>query len=48
MKGKTLHYERTYTVRQVEVPAERYGDLRGLVSAIVNDERSNAILRKAQ
>jgi transglutaminase-like putative cysteine protease len=48
VKGKTLHYERTYTVRQVEVPAERYGDLRGLVSAIVNDERSNAILRKAQ
>ena len=43
-----LHYARTYTVREVEVPAKKYSDLRELEGAIASDERSNVILRKAQ
>ncbi|HEY0309402.1 MAG TPA: DUF3857 and transglutaminase domain-containing protein [Acidobacteriaceae bacterium] len=48
VNGTTLHYERTYTVREIEVPASRYGDMRELMGVIVNDERGSAILRKAQ
>jgi len=43
-----LHYARTYTVRAVEIPPNQYHDLRELEGAIVSDERSNVILRKAQ
>jgi len=43
-----LHYSRTYTVRAVEVPAKKYGDVKELMSAIVSDEKSSVILRKAQ
>jgi hypothetical protein len=43
-----LHYSRTYTVREVEVSARKYRDVRNLEAAIANDENSNVILRKAQ
>ena len=48
VNGNTLHYERTFTVRELEIPAKQYDDLRALMGVIVSDERSNAILRKAQ
>jgi hypothetical protein len=46
VKGSTLHYSRTYTVREVELPAEKYHDLQELVSAIEADERGRAVLKK--
>ena len=46
VKGSTLHYSRTYTVREVELPAEKYGDMQKLVGAIEADEHSRAVLKK--
>ena len=45
-KGRVLHYEREYVVRAVEIPAARAADYRRLESAIVNDERGTAVLKK--
>ena len=41
-----LHYTRTYTVRQVSLPPERYPDLQKLAGVIAADEQSNAVLKK--
>jgi len=45
-KGNVLHYEMTYTVRQVEIPADRAADFRKFESAILSDERGTAVLKK--
>ncbi len=44
--GDTLHFHRSYTVRQVLLPAERFADLERLAAVIATDEQSNAILKK--
>ncbi len=41
-----LHYTRTYTVRQVSLPAERYADVQKLAGVIAADEQTSAILKK--
>ncbi|MBB5059868.1 hypothetical protein HDF16_004597 [Granulicella aggregans] len=46
MDGNTLRYTRTYTVRELTLPAERYGELQKLASVISNDEQSSAVLKK--
>ncbi len=46
VKGNTLHYEREYEVRQVEIPADKAGDFRKLESAILSDEKGTAVLKK--
>jgi hypothetical protein len=46
LKGDTLHYTRTYTVRQVTLPADRYPDVQKLAGAIAADEQSSAVLKK--
>ena len=46
VKGSTLHYERTYEVKKVELPADRYADFRKMMSTILQDERGTAILKK--
>jgi hypothetical protein len=45
-KGNVLHYEMVYTVRQVEIPADRAADFRKLESAILTDEKGTAVLKK--
>jgi hypothetical protein len=45
-KGNVLHYEMEYTVRQVEIPADRAVDFRKLESAILSDEKGTAVLKK--
>jgi hypothetical protein len=45
-KGNVLHYEMAYTVRQVELPADRAADFRKLESAILSDEKGTAVLKK--
>ena len=46
VKGHTLHYTRTYTVRQVLLPADRYADVQKLSHLIGLDEGSNAVFKK--
>ncbi len=45
-KANTLHYEREYTVKQVEIPATKVADFRRLESLILSDERGTAVLKK--
>jgi hypothetical protein len=46
LQGRTLHYSRTYTLRQVTLPADKYGDVQKLSSVIAADEQSLAVLKK--
>ncbi len=46
-KGNTLHYERVYEVKQVEIPMEKAAEFRKLQSAILMDEKGTAVLKKA-
>ena len=46
LDGDTLHYTRTYTVREVSLPADRYPDVQKLAAAIAADEDSRAVLKK--
>ncbi len=43
----TLRYERTFTVREVQLPADRYKDVEKLSSVIATDEGSTAVLKRA-
>ncbi|MGA7155496.1 MAG: DUF3857 and transglutaminase domain-containing protein [Acidobacteriaceae bacterium] len=45
LHGDVLHYSRTYTVRQVTVPATQYAEVQQLAAAIAADEDSQAILK---
>src|ERR1700722_12053558 len=45
-KANTLHYEREFVVRQVEIPADKAGAFRKLESAILTDEKGTAVLKK--
>jgi hypothetical protein len=44
--GNVMHYTRTYTVRQVTLPPEKYADLQRLAGVIAADEDSRAVLKK--
>ena len=46
VKGNTMHYTRTFTLREVTLPADRYADVQKLASAIAGDEESQAVLKK--
>jgi hypothetical protein len=46
VKNNVLHYTRTYTVREVTLPADRYADLQKLAAVIAADEQSRAVLKK--
>ncbi len=46
LTGNSLHYIRTYTVRTVSLPADRYADLQKLAAAIDIDEQSRAVFKK--
>ncbi|MHB1022885.1 MAG: DUF3857 domain-containing transglutaminase family protein [Acidobacteriaceae bacterium] len=46
--GNTLHYTRTYTVRQIQLPADKYGDLQKLMGYIEADEHNRVVLKKAE
>jgi hypothetical protein len=41
-----LHYTRTFTVKQITLPASKYSDLQHLASGINADEQNNAILTR--
>jgi hypothetical protein len=46
LKGNQLRYTRTYTVRQVTLPADRSADLQKLAMTISADEEANAVLKR--
>ena len=46
MEGHTLHYTRTYTVKELVLPASRYSEWQKLAGAIANDEQSSAVFKK--
>jgi len=46
VKDNILHYTRTYTVREVTLPADKYSDVQKLAGIIAADEQRNAVLKK--
>ncbi|MBS1823623.1 MAG: DUF3857 and transglutaminase domain-containing protein [Acidobacteria bacterium] len=46
VKDNVLHYTRTYTVREVTLPPEKYSDLQKLSGVIATDEQSRAVFKK--
>jgi Domain of Unknown Function with PDB structure (DUF3857)/Transglutaminase-like superfamily len=46
-KGNTLHYQREFVVKKVEIPMEEAAEFRKLQSAILMDEKGTAVLKKA-
>jgi hypothetical protein len=46
LRGQTLHYTRTFTLREVTVPAEKYPEVQKLAAAIEADELNSAVLKK--
>jgi hypothetical protein len=44
--GNVLHYSRSYTVREVTLPAEKYADVQRLAGVIGADEQSKVVLKK--
>lgn len=44
--GTTLHYERDFEVKKVEIPAEKAAEFRKFESKILMDERGTAVLKK--
>lgn len=46
VKDNVLHYTRTYTVRQVALSADKYGEVRKLAGIIGADEQARAVLKK--
>jgi Domain of Unknown Function with PDB structure (DUF3857)/Transglutaminase-like superfamily len=45
-KDKVLHYERDYTVKQVELPAEKQAEFRHLEGVILSDEKATVVLKR--
>ena len=46
VKDNVLHYTRTYTVREVTLPPDRYSDVQKLAGVIEADEQNHAVLKK--
>jgi hypothetical protein len=44
--GRTLHYSRTYTLREVTLPAGKYAEVQKLAALIGSDEQSQVVLKK--
>ncbi len=45
-KGNTLHYEREYVVKDVEIPPSKAADFRMLEGSILEDEKGAVVLKK--
>jgi hypothetical protein len=46
LDGHTIHYTRTFTLRQVSLPADKYADLQRFVGLIAADEDSRVVLKR--
>jgi hypothetical protein len=45
-KDNQLHYERDYSVKQVELPADKQAEFRHLEGVILADEKATVVLKK--
>jgi len=45
-EGNRLHYQRSYTIKQVRVPKERLGELKEFYRQVAADERNQVVLKK--
>jgi hypothetical protein len=45
LEGHTIHYTRTFTLRQVSLPPDKYADLQHFVELIAADEDSRVVLK---
>jgi hypothetical protein len=48
LRGNVLHYVRQYTIREVELPPEKYQALQNFIGQIEQDERSQAVFKKKE
>jgi hypothetical protein len=46
VQANVLHYTRTLTVRDVELPARKYADLTKMAGMIHGDEEGRAVLKR--
>ena len=46
LENNALHYSRTYTVREIMLPAEKYPEVQKLARTIAGDEQSSAVLKR--
>ncbi len=46
LDGDTLHYQRTYEVKSVNIPTDGLSELRHFFQQVADDERSSAVLRR--
>jgi len=47
MNGNTLHYQRTYIVKDIAVPTAKLNDVRDFFRQVAADERTSAVLKQA-
>jgi hypothetical protein len=47
LHGNTLHYTRSFAIREITLPPRRYKDLQDMVATIGNDEDNRVILKRA-
>lgn len=47
LEGHTIHYTRTFTLRQVSLPADKYADLQHFAGIIAADEDSRVVIKRA-
>lgn len=47
VKGQTIHYQRTFEVKEMSVPVAQADDLKKFYRIIASDERNNAVLKPA-
>jgi hypothetical protein len=48
LHGTSLHYARQYTIRELELPPEKYQALQHFIGQIEQDERSQAVFKKKE
>jgi hypothetical protein len=47
VSGASLHYQRTYVVKEILVPTLKLNEVRDFFRQVAADERSSAVLRRA-
>lgn len=48
LRGNSLHYSRTFTMREVTLPADKYPEVQKLAGVIAADEDSRAVLKRGK
>ena len=48
MRGNSLHYSRTFTMRELTLPPEKYGEVQKLAAVIAADEDNRAVLKRGK